>query len=206
MEQKEIKKITLSELIDVANKYTSGEWDSEKLNEYGQTMTIRPYIPLIDKTARIMAIIQKYNEKYNSYEYRMLDLYRNIFFDIILSEYAFIDCNKKDLITSENYDLLYPIFANYIINFCRIDYDNFIAMLMQTINMYNSQGFIDVMRGLDIRTLEDVVNSNTEMLEILNKNKEVINKLDDIARMNDPQLAAMSDEIKKYAMDEIAKI
>ena len=115
----EVKLVSLEEIIDTTKKYLAGEFSDDEMNEYGQTLNIRGYIPLTEKITLIMNLMTTYEYSgYNSQEIRVADMYKNLFFHVLLGGYAFVDCSNTKLLTYENYDLLYPVFAPYILNFC----------------------------------------------------------------------------------------
>ena len=57
------------------------------------------------------------NQDVEMEEIRVVSLRKNMFFNVLLAEYAMIDVSNKDLQTYQTYDLLYPIF---LLLFCNI--------------------------------------------------------------------------------------
>ena len=77
----ETKLVSLEEIIDTTKKYLAGEFSDNEMNEYGQTLKIRGYIPLSEKIALIMNLMTVYEySDYNSQEIRVADMYKNLFF------------------------------------------------------------------------------------------------------------------------------
>lgn len=110
------EQIKLAELVNVASRFVQGKSSVEELDELGNRMTIRNYIPILDKMRLIMAIIFKFNaEDVEMHEIRVINMERELFFDVLLGGYALIDVNDPDLRTYQSYDLLYPLFANFIL-------------------------------------------------------------------------------------------
>ena len=56
------EQIKLAELVNVASRFVQGKSSVEELDELGNRMTIRNYIPILDKMRLIMAIIFKFND------------------------------------------------------------------------------------------------------------------------------------------------
>lgn len=203
-EELEVKLISLEEIIDVTKKYLGGELSDDEMNEYGQTLQIRGYIPLTEKITLIMNLMNVYEySDYNSQEIRVADMYKNLFFYIILGGYGFIDCSNTRLLTYENYDLLYPVFAPYILNFCSHDFEVFKDMLRDTINMYGIYNFVKAAESIDLDAMKEATAANDRFITQLSKNKELIEKINNIAVMNDPLTAAVVEELKKINIEKI---
>ena len=203
-EELEAKLVSLEEIIDTTKKYLAGEFSDDEMNEYGQTLKIRGYIPLAEKITLIMNLMNVYEySDYNSQEIRVADMYKNLFFHILLSGYAFVDCSNIKLLTYENYDLLYPIFAPYILNFCSHDFENFKDMMKDTINMYGINNFVEAAESIDIDAMKEATKSNSRFMAQLAQNKDLIEKINNIAIMNDPLTAAVVEELKKINIDKI---
>ena len=203
-EELEVKLVSLEEIIDTTKKYLAGEFSDDEMNEYGQTLKIRGYIPLAEKITLIMNLMNVYEySDYNSQEIRVADMYKNLFFHILLSGYAFVDCSNIKLLTYENYDLLYPIFAPYILNFCSHDFENFKDMMKDTINMYGINNFVEAAESIDIDAMKEATKSNSRFMAQLAQNKDLIEKINNIAIMNDPLTAAVVEELKKINIDKI---
>lgn len=203
-EEYEVKRVSLEEIIDVTKKYLSGEFSDDEMNEYGQTLQIRGYIPLTQKIALIMGLMNEYEySNFNSQEIRVADMYKNLFFHVLLGGYAFINCDNVELLTYETYDLLYPIFAPYILNFCRQDYDVFREMVKDTINMYGINNFVEAAESIDIEAMKENTRSNQRFMTHLAQNKDLIEKINNIATMNDPLTAAVVEELKKINVEKV---
>ena len=203
-EELEVKQVLLEEIIDVTKKYLNGEFSDDEMNEYGQTLQIRGYIPLTQKITLIMALMNQYEySDYNSQELRVADMYKNLFFHVILGGYAFIDCTNTELLTYENYDLLYPVFAPYILNFCKQDYDVFKAMVTDTINMYGINNFVEAVESVDITAMKEATQANGRFMTQLAQNKDLIEKINNIAAMNDPLTQAVVEELRKINVEKV---
>lgn len=199
-------KITIEELASAAQKYISGDFSDEEMNEYGGTIQVRGYMPLTEKITLIMSLMNVYEyTDYNSQEIRVADMYKNLFFYVLLGGYAFVDCSNKEMLTYETYDLLYPIFAPYILNFCQHDYENFKGMLTDTINMYGIQHFVEAAEDIDINAMKEATIANGRFITQLSQNKELIEKINNIAAMNDPLTQAVVEELRKINIEKVMK-
>ena len=198
-----LKKITLEELIDTTTKYYNGEFTDDDLNEYATTIQIRGYISLTEKIALIMNLMTTYQYSgYESQEIRVAELYRNIFFYVILGGYAFVDCSSIELVNFSNYDLLYPIFAPYILSYCQQDYDTFKSMLSDTINIYGIQDFVDAVDSIDMESMKEATRSNQMFITQLSENKDLVDKLNNILMANDPLTQTVVDELRKIGVEK----
>ena len=133
-------------------------------------------------------------------------MYKNIFFYILLGGYAFVDCKDKDLITIENYDLLYPIFASFIRSFCEEDYKMVIEMLHDSINLYNINNLVETAEAIDVEELHKAAEESQKLIEDLAKNKQLVEALKDIMIANDSNTALVIDELNKIASEKIKNI
>ena len=94
-------KITIEELASAAQKYINGDFSDEEMNEYGGTIQVRGYMPLTEKITLIMSLMNVYEyTDYNSQEIRVADMYKNLFFYVLLGGYAFVDCSNKEMLNS----------------------------------------------------------------------------------------------------------
>ena len=201
-----VRLVPLQELIDVANKYISGEFTEEELNEYGQTLRIRGYIPLAEKVSYVMNLMNVYQySDYNSQEIRIGDLYKNLFFYVLLGGYMFIDCSDLELITYENYDLLYPMFAQFILSFCERDFNVLKDMLKDSLNLLSLENVADAVDSIDIEAMEEATKSNENFIRHLEQNKELVEKLNNIVVMNDPLTNAVVEELRKIDANDTDK-
>ena len=201
-----VRLVPLQELIDVANKYISGEFTEEELNEYGQTLRIRGYIPLAEKVSYVMNLMNVYQySDYNSQEIRIGDLYKNLFFYVLLGGYMFIDCSNLELITYENYDLLYPMFAQFVLSFCERDFNVLKDMLKDSLNLLSLENVADAVDSIDIEAMEEATKSNESFIRHLEQNKELVEKLNNIVVMNDPLTNAVVEELRKIGANDTDK-
>lgn len=198
------ERISLEVLIEKAKDFVSGNISQEEMAIFGGEITIRSYLPILDKMGIIMSIIgQHMYSIVETQEIKTVELYRNIFFYLMLGGYAGVDCSDRELITYFNYDLLYPIFAPFILSYCKEDYDLTMEMLKESINLYNIQNMVEGLDGINENALMEATKANKELMRELGQNKELIHELKEIASFNDPMTQKVIDEVKKVALDNM---
>ena len=208
-EEKKIEvpeRISLEVLIEKANDFISGKITQEEMAVFGGEITIRSYLPILDKMGIIMSIIgQHVYSNVETQEIKTVELYRNIFFYLILGGYAGIDCSNRELITYSNYDLLYPIYAPFVLSYCKDDYDLTMEMLKESINLYNIQNMTEGLENINENALKEATKANKDLMRELGENRDLIHELREIASFNDPMTKKVVDEVKKIAIDEANK-
>ena len=205
-EEKASEQIPLSLLIEKAKGFTNGEITQEEMAEFGGEITIRGYIPILEKMGIIMSILNQHiYSTVETQEIKMVEMYRNIFFYLMLSGYAGIDCTDREDITYYNYDLLYPIYAPFILSYCKEDYELTMNMLKDSINLYGIQGIVDGFAGINEETLKEATKANQDLMKELGANKELIHELKEIAEFNDPTTKKVVDGIRKIAVENSNK-
>ena len=108
--EEKVEKITLEELIYTATKITRNKMTPKEIDEFGKKMTVRVYIPILDKMRIVMSSIFEMNfQEVEMEEIRVTMLRKYMFFNVLLGQYAMIDVSNKQLQTYEAYDLLYLI-------------------------------------------------------------------------------------------------
>lgn len=205
MEEKDINlengKISLELIIEKAKGFISGEVSQEDMASFGGEMTIRSYIPILEKMSLIMTITNQHvYSTIEAQEIKTVEMYKNIFFYIMLSGYANVDCSDRDLITYSNYDLLYPIYAPFILSYCKDDYELTINMLKDSINFYNIQDISEGLNGINETALKEATKANKDLMRELGENKDLIHELKEIAELNDPTTKKMIETIKKASL------
>ena len=64
----------------------------------------------------LMTLIYKLdNDPLETYEVRIANIYKTLFFDVLLGLYAMVDVSNEELKTYAAYDLLYPIFSPFLL-------------------------------------------------------------------------------------------
>ena len=206
-ENKIPEQIKLAELVNVASRFVQGKTSVEELDELGNRMTIRNYIPILDKMRLIMAIIFKFNaEEVEMHEIRVINMERELFFDVLLGGYALIDVNDPDLRTYQSYDLLYPLFANFILQYCKDDYSKIVKMIEDSLNIYAMQDLDSLFNNVDYKALKETAKQHDELLKSFEKNKKLVADLRKIYELENPDgvkvLDAVSETIQREANEE----
>ena len=201
------EQIKLAELVNVASRFVQGKTSVEELDELGNRMTIRNYIPILDKMRLIMAIIFKFNaEDVEMHEIRVVNMERELFFDVLLGGYALIDVNDPDLRTYQSYDLLYPLFANFILQYCKDDYNKIVKMIEDSLNIYAMQNLDSLFNNVDYKALKETAKQHEELLKSFEKNKKLVADLRKIYEAENPDgvkvLDAVSETIQREANEE----
>lgn len=201
------EQIKLAELVNVASRFVQGKSSVEELDELGNRMTIRNYIPILDKMRLIMAIIFKFNaEDVEMHEIRVINMERELFFDVLLGGYALIDVNEPELRTYQSYDLLYPLFANFILQYCKDDYNKIVKMIEDSLNIYAMQDLDSLFNNVDYKALKETAKQHEELLKSFEKNKKLVADLRKIYEAENPNgvkvLDAVSGTIQREANEE----
>ena len=201
------EQIKLAELVNIASRFVQGKSSVEELDELGNRMTIRNYIPILDKMRLIMAIIFKFNaEDVEMHEIRVINMERELFFDVLLGGYALIDVNDPDLRTYQSYDLLYPLFANFILQYCKDDYNKIVKMIEDSLNIYAMQDLDSLFNNVDYKALKETAKQHEELLKSFEKNKKLVADLRKIYEAENPNgvkvLDAVSETIQREANEE----
>ena len=197
------EQIKLAELVNVASRFVQGKSSVEELDELGNRMTIRNYIPILDKMRLIMAIIFKFNaEDVEMHEIRVINMERELFFDVLLGGYALIDVTDLEFRTYQSYDLLYPLFANFILQYCKDDYNKIVKMIEDSLNIYAMKDLDSLFNNVDYKALKETAKQHEELLEKLEKNKKMVADLRKIMELNDPNARQIMDNLSEIANEE----
>ena len=197
------EQIKLAELVNVASRFVQGKTSVEELDELGNRMTIRNYIPILDKMRLIMAIIFKFNaEDVEMHEIRVINMERELFFDVLLGGYALIDVNDPDLRTYQSYDLLYPLFANFILQYCKDDYNKITKMIEDSLNIYAMQDLDSLFNNVDYKALKETAKQHEELLKSFEKNKKLVADLRKIYEAENQDVVKVLDVVSETIQRE----
>lgn len=201
--------ITLKECIDIVDDFIIGDITIDELEKFGSRMTVRAYIPILEKMGNLMAILAKYEvSTVETTEIKMVELYKHIFFSIVLKLYGqiqFDEIEDKNLMTYENYDKLFPIFNQYILSFCKTDYDVFMGMFNDCVSWNGVNSIVESMENIDNDKLNEAINNNKNLVESLQENKEMVRDLKDIILAQDNITKEVVKEIKKQTVSDVMK-
>lgn len=199
----EEKVIKLEDVIKLVDDFLSGEKTQEDLADYGSKMSVRAYLPILDKMKIVIALSTRYvYSDADLHEVRTAELYRDLFFYGLLAPYGNINCDDMSLITFANYDKLFPIFYPFLLSYCESDYKVLKEFLHDTLDAYATRDFVEAVNGISTKSLEEATKENRKMLRELEANKELIGDLKEIAAMNNPITKKVVDEIRRIAVEK----
>lgn len=199
-------KQTLSYYVNVVTKFIRGKATVDDLNELGNQMTIREYIPMKEKYRLIAMTIFKMNsESDDMAETAVIAKEKNLFFDVLLTAYCGINCENQDLKTYATYDLLYPILSKYVLQFCGDDYKKLVEMLDSSLNIYRMKELTELMESVDYEEIKKATKANEEMLKKFYEEKEALEKLKELFVATDDNARKVVDYAKNEAIIEAGK-
>ena len=100
-----------------------------------------------------------------------------MFFNVLLAEYAMIDVSNKDLQTYQTYDLLYPIFAPFILQYCEKDYNEMKEMIQESLNIYAMKDLDSLLSNINYQALAESAKKNEELLNKMASDKEALKEI-----------------------------
>lgn len=202
--EEKVEKITVSELIRQTKKFLDGEITPEEFGQLGDKMTIRSYLSILDKMKLIMILVFTIeNEDAEEASLKSIIMKKHLFFDVLLGQYAMIDVSEKALCTYTSYDLLYPLFSEFILGFCKKDYDEFVEMLRDAINFNNLNNFSDIFENLDYKELQKAADRNRMMIDALKENKELVEHLKELYGATSEENKKLTNALEKAVIDKI---
>ena len=182
--EEKVEKITLEELIYTATKITRNKMTPKEIDEFGKKMTVRVYIPILDKMRIVMNPIFEMNfQEVEMEEIRVTMLRKYMFFNVLLGQYAMIDVSNKQLQTYEAYDLLYPIFSPYILNYCSSDYEEIKSMIQESLNIYAMKDLDALFKNVDYKSLEKAAQENEKLIKKMAEDKETLKEIRELYEM-----------------------
>ena len=117
------------------------------------------------------------NQDVEMEEIRVVSLRKNMFFNVLLAEYAMIDVSNKDLQTYQTYDLLYPIFAPFILQYCEKDYNEMKEMIQESLNIYAIKDLDSLLSNINYQALAESAKKNEELLNKMASDKEALKEI-----------------------------
>lgn len=182
--EEKVEKITLEELIYTATKITRNKMTPKEIDEFGKKMTVRVYVPILDKMRIVMSSIFEMNfQEVEMEEIRVTMLRKYMFFNVLLGQYAMIDVSNKQLQTYEAYDLLYPIFSPYILNYCSSDYEEIKSMIQESLNIYAMKDLDALFKNVDYKSLEKAAQENEKLIKKMAEDKETLKEIRELYEM-----------------------
>ena len=203
-DKEEAKPLQLAELINEAAKFRKGEIELSDLDELGERMTIRTYIPMLEKLSLVMLIVFNMGqEDTNINEVRIAKREKDLFFEVLLGAYALVDVTELSLKTYESYDLLYPIFGEYILQYCRKDYEQIVGMIKDSLNIYHMQELSELFDTIDYKKLQEASEQHEKLLQQLEDSKELVANLREMYGLANPALKQTYESIEKVALKDL---
>lgn len=201
--QKE-KRINLAELVNASVDFIRGDISVDEMAKIGDKLTIRNYIPILDKYKIMMSLVFDMNQTgVEQGELATVNLERDLFFKVLLGEYAMVDVSDENLWTYYNYDLLYPIFMPYILQYCYMDYEKLVKMIDKSLDIYHMHELSDMLSSVDYQELERNAEENRNLIEALEKNKDLVANLKELLKANNPMADMIVSGVQKEAIDSI---
>lgn len=179
----EEKIITLNEVLEIGNKYKNGEMTYDELKEWGDTILVRTYMPIREKVERITKILfdETYSEEIME---RFLELEMNKFWFLLLG-YTNIEINEEtDLLTEDNYNLVFGLLGDWLLNFIKLDYDRSIELFDRIYNYLNVEDLRQSFNNLAGTDFNKMMESNQSLLEFFSQDREGMDKLLKLATLN----------------------
>ena len=203
MERLKKDKIYLEELIEKSVSFIRKDIKIDELNELGKELIIKNYIPITEKLKLMMMLIFNMNQEDTEVEeVRIINLQRDLFFYVLLGAYCNVEIIDKDAVNYKNYDILYPIFSKYILQFCKEDYEMLVGMIKDSLNIYNMKELSSLLNNINYKKLEEVSEKDKKLIEELQNNKELLDKLKEVYDMSNPALKKQLELINQIAKQE----
>ena len=199
-------KNTLSYYVNMITKFVRGKATVEELDELGNEMIIREYIPMKEKYRLIATIIFKMDtETDDMAETVVIAKEKNLFFDVLLTAYCGINCENQDLKTYATYDLLYPILSKYVLQFCGEDYKKLVEMLDSSLIIYRMKELNEILGSIDYAEIKKVTQENEALLKKFYQEKDALEKLKELFVATDDNARKVVDYAKNEAVIEAGK-
>lgn len=198
-------KVTLEDCVAITNKYLKSEITDDDFNVFGSKMNIRMYLPILEKMQLIMRILATTQISQNVVNPEIItaEMYKNIFYTVILGAYGQIELGEKDIQTYDNYDLLFPLFEPFIMQYAKKDFEVFKNMLNDSMGLYSLTNISNTMDSINMDELKKVARENRELIRNIESNEKLISDLRDIMSMNDPTTKKVVDELKAMSIEDI---
>lgn len=199
------ERLKITECLDNVRAFIAGDIDEKKYEEGLNKLRIRTYLPIIDKMSLIMQLINIMNIS-NSVmdgEAVITELYKNVFYKVILEGYGQINLLDGDYQTYDNYDLLYPTYGYYIKMFCNEDFKVFMDMLRDSLSFNGIFNLIEKVKNIDEEEMKKNTKEIKNLLNGLKEDKNLITNLSTIVTYNDPIYNKVRKEMLKEAKEDI---
>ena len=175
------EKLTLAYLINETYKFVRKEISLEEFNNLGEQIDVLGYIPILSKMRIVMSFIYDIQHLDSEvHELNILEIQKKLYFEVLLKEYASIDISDDTLVNYSSYDLLYPLFYPYIIQYCGADYNSIVKMIDDSLNLYNLQELVELLNSADYSKIEEQAKTMRKLINTLNADKGLMSDIKDI--------------------------
>ena len=194
--------VKLKELIEQCDKYANGEITQEELIEWSKKVIIVSYLPIRNKVMNVMNVLFSCIYTEDLLE-RFITLEMNKFWYLLLG-YTNIEIDNE-LLTEQNYDLLFIICYRWLKESVGIDYDICLDIFDKIMKHVDSLDLKSTFSELANTDFAELIKSDKEMINYLNNNKELIKDLSNILVNSDPNIQVIKDVINKQVQENINK-
>lgn len=201
-------KLKIEEILLAAAEFLQNPNDEEKINafeEIKRNTTVRAFLPIAAK----MIILERLIRDINLFPDEIYD-FAGAFeicstFDAILS-YTNVDLNFDPILKDyEYYDILWQSgYCDYVLDFCKRDYERLINMAWQMIDYNNLKQLLDALSRIDSSAIENLGKKIDKIKTEINP--EIIKNLSNIVAGNDSLLTGIKNEIEQKAFDAVKTI
>ena len=175
-----MEKKNLKEVIAKIKEFVEGKISEKEIDEFGNSLNIRAYIPILDKLKLAITIVSKQEySNYETLEIKMAEFYKDMFFLVLLGGYAMLEVDDEDC-TYDNYDLLYPVLGTWLLSYCGNDYAIILDMIKESMSLYNIRFISDTVNEISEKGLEKAIEENKKIVDFLNENEPLVADLKDI--------------------------
>lgn len=191
----------LQDILKVCEEFIKDSGNEEKASAYNlmlQNLTIKTYLPMEQKVVALVKMIIDSDKDFDvPAVFFTAALEMACLFDGLLA-YTNIDQEiKLETKTYENYDILYQSgFADYVLQFCEVDYNRLVRLMERTLSYENLSELIKSMKEIDVGSLKSTVADIKQSIK--EADPEMIKNMADILKLNDPSL----NELKIRFIDE----
>ncbi len=204
-----MEKIEFLDFIKVCTDFIKFPENEECLKAYTDMqskLVVKAYMPMDEKVIALYKMVLDSDKS--------IDLPASVFtaglelaclFDGLLA-YTNIDVNiPASYKIYETYDAIYQSgMADYMLEFCHIDYDRLVRMMERTMSYGNLLELVDTMKNMDTREIQKLVAEVKKLKE--NIDPETIKNLTTIMQYSDPLMYQVKEEVVDMAMDSLDKI
>lgn len=181
--------VKLSELVEMCLKHHNGEISLEELQDWSKVVNFRPFIPIREKMITISDIIFEKMYPENYFERLMVEhMYK---FWYITMSYTNVEL-EEDLLTEQNYDLIYSYCSEWIKGQVTHDVENYEKLYDYVIKNVQYTDSIDTFKELTNTDFSKLIASNDKLIHDLIDNKEIIADLGKIMVGTNPLTSGLN--------------